>query len=103
MARSPPVVDTPREGQWRLMPAQEGSRGRASRTRPLDPHSPGPTLWARRYCGPCDEPTEWDQENEGRSEEHTSELQSPDHLVCRLLLEKKKNKMNRRITIKIVN
>src|SRR4051794_41594308 len=27
----------------------------------------------------------------GRSEEHTSELQSPVHLVCRLLLEKKKN------------
>src|SRR5947208_8267989 len=27
-----------------------------------------------------------------RSEEHTSELQSPDHLVCRLLLEKKNNK-----------
>src|SRR5258708_9167590 len=26
---------------------------------------------------------------QGRSEEHTSELQSPDHLVCRLLLEKK--------------
>src|SRR5258708_26831996 len=33
----------------------------------------------RRDCG-ADE----------RSEEHTSELQSPDHLVCRLLLEKKK-------------
>src|SRR6185436_20797991 len=31
-----------------------------------------------------------------RSEEHTSELQSPDHLVCRLLLEKKKkNKKNK--------
>ena len=29
---------------------------------------------------------------EHRSEEHTSELQSPDHLVCRLLLEKKKTK-----------
>src|SRR5258708_20877348 len=29
-------------------------------------------------------------QREGRSEEHTSELQSPDHLVCRLLLEKKK-------------
>src|SRR5947208_10942272 len=29
---------------------------------------------------------------EMRSEEHTSELQSPDHLVCRLLLEKKKKK-----------
>src|SRR5207244_13632419 len=27
--------------------------------------------------------------NRARSEEHTSELQSPDHLVCRLLLEKK--------------
>src|SRR5574344_2340376 len=32
---------------------------------------------------PCEESIE-------RSEEHTSELQSPDHLVCRLLLEKKK-------------
>src|SRR5258708_13969554 len=30
-----------------------------------------------------------------RSEEHTSELQSPDHLVCRLLLEKKKNQVPR--------
>src|SRR5947208_7658897 len=29
----------------------------------------------------------------GRSEEHTSELQSPDHLVCRLLLEKKKEQI----------
>src|SRR5258708_16223317 len=29
-----------------------------------------------------------------RSEEHTSELQSPDHLVCRLLLEKKKKTQN---------
>src|SRR5258708_38027867 len=31
-----------------------------------------------------------------RSEEHTSELQSPDHLVCRLLLEKKKKKHKRK-------
>src|SRR5256885_3288727 len=31
-------------------------------------------------------------ENELRSEEHTSELQSPCNLVCRLLLEKKKKK-----------
>src|SRR5258708_33399055 len=29
----------------------------------------------------------------GRSEEHTSELQSPDHIVCRLLLEKKKHQI----------
>src|SRR5258708_18429207 len=34
-------------------------------------------------CGPA--PSRF-----SRSEEHTSELQSPDHLVCRLLLEKKK-------------
>src|SRR5262245_64607382 len=32
----------------------------------------------------------------GRSEEHTSELQSLRHLVCRLLLEKKKKKKNRK-------
>src|SRR5947199_9885969 len=31
----------------------------------------------------------------GRSEEHTSELQSLRHLVCRLLLEKKKKKMKK--------
>src|SRR5436305_12053765 len=31
-----------------------------------------------------------------RSEEHTSELQSRPHLVCRLLLEKKKQKINAR-------
>src|SRR5947208_375023 len=30
------------------------------------------------------------ENDSSRSEEHTSELQSPDHLVCRLLLEKKK-------------
>src|SRR5690348_17977374 len=37
-----------------------------------------------------DEPTNH-LDLESRSEEHTSELQSPVHLVCRLLLEKKKN------------
>src|SRR2546422_6632423 len=36
--------------------------------------------------------------NHGRSEEHTSELQSRLHLVCRLLLEKKKNKKHNIIT-----
>src|SRR5207244_10201344 len=34
-----------------------------------------------------------------RSEEHTSELQSPDHLVCRLLLEKKKQINKNKTTI----
>src|SRR2546426_6773748 len=38
----------------------------------------------------------------GRSEEHTSELQSPCNLVCRLLLEKKKKKrMNNDIKIRV--
>src|SRR5258708_17190942 len=35
-----------------------------------------------------------------RSEEHTSELQSPDHLVCRLLLEKKKTSLTAQRTTK---
>src|SRR5258708_21122149 len=34
----------------------------------------------------------WTPPPASRSEEHTSELQSPDHLVCRLLLEKKKKR-----------
>src|SRR5687768_18111079 len=37
-----------------------------------------------------------DQDDEDRSEEHTSELQSRLHLVCRLLLEKKKKQKNKR-------
>src|SRR5947199_5422319 len=36
-------------------------------------------------------------EKDGRSEEHTSELQSLRHLVCRLLLEKKKKKENNNV------
>src|SRR2546422_8585051 len=43
--------------------------------------APGPS-WRRSHDGPGAAP---------RSEEHTSELQSRLHLVCRLLLEKKKN------------
>src|SRR5256885_12282959 len=38
-----------------------------------------------------------------RSEEHTSELQSPCNLVCRLLLEKKKNKSKQSSTTSVVN
>src|SRR5207244_5368404 len=51
-------------------------------------------LWLRRWSminrshRTDDAPSRAD---EYRSEEHTSELQSPDHLVCRLLLEKKKH------------
>src|SRR5258708_24108301 len=36
-----------------------------------------------------------------RSEEHTSELQSPDHLVCRLLLEKKKDSLDVHTTLQV--
>src|SRR5438552_7493774 len=42
-------------------------------------------IWDLLRQGPAQVPT--------RSEEHTSELQSPDHLVCRLLLEKKKKNL----------
>src|SRR5258708_5568881 len=47
------------------------------------------------FCGPAAAATVFHLMPAGnaappRSEEHTSELQSPDHLVCRLLLEKKK-------------
>src|SRR5438445_6133831 len=38
-----------------------------------------------------------------RSEEHTSELQSRQYLVCRLLLEKKKKKINKKIKKKKQN
>src|SRR5256885_9301788 len=57
--------------------------------------SPGPGLCATghaarcRYAGRCGAPA---AAGRPRSEEHTSELQSPCNLVCRLLLEKKKNK-----------
>src|SRR5207244_6076445 len=44
----------------------------------------------RRRCGRSTLPPS------ARSEEHTSELQSPDHLVCRLLLEKKKTTRNKK-------
>src|SRR5207253_10183081 len=43
----------------------------------------------RRRMPPATGSTSWPVD---RSEEHTSELQSRGHLVCRLLLEKKKNK-----------
>src|SRR5690348_17523391 len=39
----------------------------------------------------------WMQSQAVRSEEHTSELQSPVHLVCRLLLEKKKTENSKQV------
>src|SRR5258708_8688381 len=49
-----------------------------------DPHASW-EAWRRVHGPPA-----LDVRRGPRSEEHTSELQSPDHLVCRLLLEKKK-------------
>src|SRR5258708_28596940 len=49
------------------------------RAAPRIHHQPVPIVAAGIVVGP-------------RAEEHTSELQSPDHLVCRLLLEKKQMK-----------
>ena len=50
-----------------------------------------PIAWLGRALTLCEESKD-DRHEEGRSEEHTSELQSPCNLVCRLLLEKKKTK-----------
>src|SRR3712207_7724359 len=66
----------------------------------------GPLLWARAKdpasAGPGPRRERWGGRPptasvcQGRSEEHTSELQSRQYLVCRLLLEKKKNAKNTR-------
>src|SRR5262245_63085873 len=54
--------------------------------------------WMRRdrltRCS-CQEGPTWQRVSPRRSEEHTSELQSLRHLVCRLLLEKKKQRLKR--------
>src|SRR5256885_6883466 len=50
---------------------------------PLDYHAAGHPTHSLRVCA----------DESARSEEHTSELQSPCNLVCRLLLEKKKKKI----------
>src|SRR5437764_11523294 len=70
----------------------------------------GPCPWSRRAASPAESPANLLYKHivisaasaRGeiamclRSEEHTSELQSPMYLVCRLLLEKKKRKNRRR-------
>src|SRR2546426_7490633 len=56
---------------------------------PFSAVAAGPRCYPRRNHGHRRE-----ELAQGRSEEHTSELQSPCNLVCRLLLEKKKKKIS---------
>src|SRR5258708_24414331 len=61
-----------------------GSRARSSTGTPC-------TLVTCVLSSMTEAPEQSFMDDKTRSEEHTSELQSPDHLVCPLLLEKKKN------------
>src|SRR5947208_6858352 len=63
--RSLTSPDSRRRKRWQLEPCKRCKRGSTRKN-------------FRKKCT-----------SRARSEEHTSELQSPDHLVCRLLLEKK--------------
>src|SRR5690606_41075842 len=68
----------------RLPPEQAGAETSCTRPAPASPGTP-PRCWpAHQVCGATPLPSA------RRSEEHTSELQSRENLVCRLLLEKKK-------------
>src|SRR5256885_8176018 len=58
-----------------------------------------PFAWPRAMCSMARRPSHAGS----RSEEHTSELQSPCNLVCRLLLEKKKRNKNDRPGFQILS
>src|SRR3712207_8229427 len=93
MSRQPPRSTLfPSSPLFRSTPRRAGRIGTAAPPRTPPPRSPprGP----RRRC-PSGSPTRpvppWTAARPARSEEHTSELQSRQYLVCRLLLEKKKH------------
>src|SRR5258708_25789738 len=68
-----------------------------SRVKTGGTHDALPQSRPQRPEGLADLPRHHDvRRADGRSEEHTSEIQSPDHLVCRLLLEKKKKRNTKR-------
>src|SRR5205814_8690224 len=79
-----------------VRPVRSGAGGRSSGTLPKAPHirlnAPlsGSSTITRLFPYPSATKSSFVL----RSEEHTSELQSLRHLVCRLLLEKKKNRKN---------
>src|SRR5438552_12290736 len=74
-----PSFPTRRSSDLASGSSSEARRGASSR-----PGRTGRRSSPRRGARPRETP---------RSEEHTSELQSPDHLVCRLLLEKKNSSL----------
>src|SRR5205814_9637465 len=87
-----PRPKPPRRGHWPFRPARRGSPSQPQETRPAGRRhrqafrqATGGNARRRKarqvFAGNC---------RDLRSEEHTSELQSLRHLVCRLLLEKKK-------------
>src|SRR5690606_40258584 len=75
----PPVRSAPNPCRWRL-PLPRGG---------LPPRRPAGRPWRPRDCRSRSAPAPGDPPPRARSEEHTSELQSRENLVCRLLLEKK--------------
>src|SRR3712207_7229429 len=62
-------------------------------------HCAGVRAESARVAAEKEKPAAHPRSRAGRSEEHTSELQSRQYLVCRLLLEKKKKKKNSSTTI----
>src|SRR6266498_5189940 len=102
-ARAPESAITERILRRVRMPAYRAVLGESLMTRISNPyrvariihHRMTPTpIPTRSPSGTSRDPTERPGHvpESGRSEEHTSELQSRPHLVCRLLLEKKKKK-----------
>src|SRR2546426_8655527 len=81
--RSPLFPSTP---LFRSLRGPPGARAARSVVLPRRPE--------RRGAPPLRGPPAERRHRPERSEEHTSELQSPCNLVCRLLLEKKKNKIH---------
>src|SRR5690606_41984878 len=82
-----PLIPTlfPYTTLFRSFPRSKGAAAPCTCT----PEPPRPRRrWRARTCAP----STWTARRFLRSEEHTSELQSRENLVCRLLLEKKKTK-----------
>src|SRR5260364_396960 len=79
---------TPGIGSFRLPQYHRCQRGRAA---PRSRLPPATIRLSRNRIGMKSPAQTWVACRRLRSEEHTSELQSPAHLVCRLLLEKKKS------------